>query len=633
MTGGFVAPGLTLRAYQHRRLLRVLVDCGVWFLALYGAALLRLDFDPARLDGFHIAILLPIAWASQASLGYYYGLYRGRWINGSFDEVSALGRTAFATTAVLLGIDLLVPKTRPAPASAVIGAGLLAFLAMGGARYAARHILENQRRQKPDARRKRAIIFGAGEGGERTIRAMLYDEQSVYVPVALLDDDPNKRNLTVRGVKVIGDRNALRAVAEEFAAQALVIAVPTGDGALVRELSDLAREVGLELRVVPSVRELLGGDVHVDDLRKPTEADLLGRHKVETDLHAVSEYIKGKRVVVTGAGGSIGSELCRQLSAFEPAALVMVDRDESGLHGVQLSLDGRAMLDSDSLVLLDIRDRTRVARLFAEIKPDVVFHAAALKHLPLLQAHPSEALKSNVWGTLAVLDAAAAAGVSYFVNISTDKAANAVNALGYSKRAAEGLTSHFGRSFPGTYLSVRFGNVLGSRGSVLTSFRAQLEAGNPLTVTHPDVTRYFMTIEEAVQLVIHAGAIGSDGHALVLDMGDPVRIYDVARQLAGSRTPELPIVFTGLRPGEKLHEDLFCDNETPSQSQHELIRCVDVPPLDPSLVRDLDPTCSRDDVLVTLERLARSIDEDIEAPVNLDIVMTEVLEDGAGASI
>jgi FlaA1/EpsC-like NDP-sugar epimerase len=631
VTGGFVDSGITVRAYQHRRLLRVLVDCAVWFLALYAAALLRLDFDLDRLDGFHIAILLPIAWTGQATIGWYYGLYRGRWINGSFDEVAALGRTAFATTVALLAVDLLFPRTRPAPASAVIGAGLLAFLAMGGARYAARHILENQRRTKPDARRKRAIIFGAGDGGERTIRAMIYDDHSPYVPVALLDDDPNKRSLTVRGVKVIGDRTALREAAETYGAKALVIAVPTGDGALVRELSDLAREVGLEVRVVPPVRELLGGDVHVKDIRKPTEADLLGRHKVETDLHAVSEYITGKKVVVTGAGGSIGSELCRQLSAFEPAALIMVDRDESGLHGVQLSLDGRAMLDSESLVLLDIRDRARVARLFAEIQPDVVFHAAALKHLPLLQAHPAEALKSNVWGTLAVLDAAASAGVSHFVNISTDKAANAVNALGYSKRAAEGLTSHFGKAFPGTYLSVRFGNVLGSRGSVLTSFRAQLESGNPLTVTHPDVTRYFMTIEEAVQLVIQAGAIGSDGHALVLDMGEPVRIFDVARQLAASRTPALPIVFTGLRPGEKLHEDLFCDRETATRSQHELIQCVDVPPLDPELVRDLDPTCGRDNVLELLEQLARAIDESIDSPVTVDVVMTEYLEREATA--
>jgi FlaA1/EpsC-like NDP-sugar epimerase len=524
---------------------------------------------------------------------------------------------------------------RPAPASSVIGAGILAFLAMGGARYAARQMLENRRRQKPDARRKRAIIFGAGEGGDRTIRAMLWGEDSPYVPVALLDDDPNKRNLTIRGIRVFGDRTKLRSVAEECRARALVIAVPTGDGALVRELSDLARLVGLEVRVVPSVRELLGGEVSVDDLRKPTEADLLGRHTVETDLHAVSEYITGKRVIVTGAGGSIGSELCRQLSTFAPESLVMVDRDESGLHSVQLSLDGRAMLDSDSLILIDIRDRARVARLFAEIKPDVVFHAAALKHLPLLQSHPSEALKSNVWGTLSVLDAAAAAGVTHFVNISTDKAANSVNALGYSKRAAEGLTSHFGQSFPGTYLSVRFGNVLGSRGSVLTAFRAQLEAGNPLTVTHPDVTRYFMTIEEAVQLVIQAGAIGRDGNALVLDMGDPVRIYDVARQLASSVSPEVPIVFTGLRPGEKLHEDLFCDREHSSRSAHELISCVDVPALNPDLVRELDPTRPRDDVLATLEQLARSIDDSIEeteAPGGVDLVVTEVLEDEAGAT-
>jgi FlaA1/EpsC-like NDP-sugar epimerase len=631
VTGTLAGPGITVRAYQHRKMLRVLVDCAVWFFALYAAALLRLDFDLDRLDGFHIAILLPVAWGGQATIGWYYGLYRGRWVNGSFDEVSALGRTAFATTIVLLAVDLLIPRTRPAPVSAVIGAGLLAFLAMGGARYAARHVLENQRRQKPDARRKRAIIFGAGDGGERTIRAMIYDDHSPYVPVALLDDDPDKRNLTVRGVKVIGDRSDLRDAATTYGAKALVIAVPTGDGALVRELSDLAREVGLEIRVVPPVRELLGGDVHVEDIRKPTEADLLGRHKVETDLHAVSEYVTGKRVVVTGAGGSIGSELCRQLSAFDPAELVMIDRDESGLHAVELSLAGRAMLDSENLVLLDIRDRERVARLFAEIQPDVVFHAAALKHMPLLQAHPAEALKSNVWGTLAVLDAAAAVGVTHFVNISTDKAANAVNALGYSKRAAEGLTSHFGRSFPGTYLSVRFGNVLGSRGSVLTSFKAQLESGHPLTVTHPDVTRYFMTIEEAVQLVIQAGAIGSDGHALVLDMGEPVRIFDVARQLAASRTPELPIVFTGLRPGEKLHEDLFCDSERATQSQHELIRCVDVPPLDPELVRDLDPTCCRDNVLEILERLARSIDESIDEPVTVDIVMTEVLEREATA--
>ncbi len=633
MTGGFVAPGLSLRAYQHRRLLRVIVDCGVWVLALYAASLLRLDFDPARLDGFQIATLLPVAWALQAGMGWYYGLYRGRWINGSFDEVAALGRTVFATTVILLAIDLIWPDLRPAPASSVIGAGLLAFLAMGGARYAARQMLENRRRQTPDARRKRAIIFGAGEGGDRTIRAMLWDEESPYVPVALLDDDPNKRHLTIRGIRVFGDRTKLATVAEEFKARALVIAVPTGDGALVRELSDLARDVGLEVRVVPSVRELLGGEVSVDDLRKPTESDLLGRHTVHTDLHAVAEYITGKRVVVTGAGGSIGSELCRQLSSFDPETLVMVDRDESGLHSVQLSLDGRAMLDSDSLVLIDIRDRARVD---PPVRGD-----QARRRVPRrgAQAPPAPA-GPPVRGA------------------EVERLGHALRARRRRGRRGQPLRQHLDRQgrergqrarlleagrrgsdralrpeLPGTYLSVRFGNVLGSRGSVLTAFRAQLEAGNPLTVTHPDVTRYFMTIEEAVQLVIQAGAIGSDGNALVLDMGDPVRIYDVARQLASSVSPELPIVFTGLRPGEKLHEDLFCDREQSSQSAHELIRCVNVPALDPALVRDLDPTCSRDDVLITLEQLARSIDGCIDADETVDLVITERLEDEAGAAL
>ena len=538
-------------------------------------------------------------------------------MNGSFEEVAALARTVVVSTLVLCIIDLLVPGIRPAPLSSVIGAGIIAFVGMGGARYIARQLLE-QRRRALALDREKAIIFGAGDGGERTIRAMLFDSDSPYVPVALLDDDPRKRNLTIRGVRVLGDRTHIASLAERFGAKALIMAVPTGDGALVRELSREARRAGLDVKVVPSVRELLGGEVRVGDLREPTEADLLGRHKVETDLQSVSDYIRGRTVVVTGAGGSIGSELCRQLSAFAPGRLVMIDRDESGLHGVQLSLEGRALLDSDSLVLADIRDRVRVARLFEEIRPDVVFHAAALKHLPLLQSHPSEALKSNVWGTLSVLDAAAAVGVSHFVNISTDKAANSASVLGYSKRIAEALTSSFGQAHAGRYLSVRFGNVLGSRGSVLTTFRSQLDDGGPLTVTHPEVTRYFMTIEEAVQLVIQAGAIGGDGHAMVLDMGEPVRIYDVARQLAASRQPEVPIEFTGLRPGEKLHEDLFCSEETPALSAHELIRYVEVPGLEPDRVRNLDPTGTHAEVLAIFTTLVGDIDRRTATVVSVD---------------
>ncbi len=603
-----LAPVRTLRA--RKRAARYVTDCLLWIVALYAAVLIRLDFELVRLEDFDVGLLIPVTAVFQLAAGYWNGLYRGWWINGSFEEVAALARTAALTTVGLLLVDVLFPDQYLAPVSSIFAAGIIAFVMMGGARYAARELLERRRRELARERaQSRAIVFGAGDGGERTIRAMLSDSESPFVPVALLDDDPSKRNLTIRGVRVAGDRSDLEAVARRFEADALVIAVPTADGAFVRELSAMARAAHLDVRVVPSVTELLGGDVSVTDLRKPTEADLLGRHKVETDLLSVSEYVRGKTVVVTGAGGSIGSELCRQLSRFEPGRLVMVDRDESGLHGVQLSLEGRALLDSDSLVLLDIRDRTRVARLFAEIKPDVVFHAAALKHLPLLESHPAEAVKTNVWGTLAVLDAAAGADVSLVVNISTDKAADAQSVLGYSKRVAEGLTAHFGLEQQGRYLSVRFGNVLGSRGSVLTAFRAQIEQGGPLTVTHPDVTRYFMTIEEAVQLVIQAGAIGADGQALVLDMGEPVKIHDVARQLAASCSPEIPIEFTGLRPGEKLHEDLFCAHEVPEPSTHELIRSVQVAPFDPAFVREADPTRPSPDVLADLRAWAGAVDE------------------------
>jgi len=614
---------LVAQRTRTRRLLRVVTDCVIWGFAICLGLALRLDFDVERISDFGFLVLVPAAWLAQTAFGYWSGLYRGWWTLGSFEEVAALARSAALTTATLVICDLLSTGARPAPVSSVIAAGFIAFVAMGGVRYLVRRGID-RRRRSANLGRAAAIVFGAGEGGARAVRAMLYESGSPYLPVAVLDDDPAKRNLSVRGVRVLGDRTSIAAVARRTGATAIVIAVPTGDGALIRELSESGRAAGLEVRVVPSVGELLDGNVHVSDLRAPTEVDLLGRHTVHTDLVSVAGYLRGKRVVVTGAGGSIGSELCRQILAFEPARLVMIDRDESNLHAVQLSIEGRALLDSSDLLLVDIRDRERLVSTMREIAPDVVFHAAALKHLPLLQAHPGEAVKTNVWGTISVLEAAAAAGVSHFVNISTDKAANPCSALGYSKRIAEALTAFYGGREPGTYLSVRFGNVLGSRGSVLTAFRSQLAAGKALTVTDPAVSRYFMTIEEAVQLVIQAGAIGHDGDALVLDMGEPVRIADVARQLAASRTPEVPIVFTGLRPGEKLHEELFCTAERALPSAHELIRRVDVPPLDPAVVADIDTRARTEEVLETMRVLAASIDGRVAG--NLDLAAEETLD-------
>jgi FlaA1/EpsC-like NDP-sugar epimerase len=309
-------------------------------------------------------------------------------------------------------------------------------------------------------------------------------------------------------------------------------------------------------------------------------------------------------VLVTGAGGSIGSELCRQVNGFAPYRLVMLDHDESNLHRLQLDLWGEAVMDSDDLVVADIRDQARVKQVFEQHRPEVVFHAAALKHLPLLELHPSEALKTNVFATQNLLDAAEAHGISRFVNISTDKAADPTSVLGFTKRIAERLTASAAGRADGTYLSVRFGNVLGSRGSVLTTFKAQVDAGGPITVTDAEVTRYFMTVEEAVELVIQAGAVGGDGEALVLDMGEPVKIDDVARRLAANAERPIEVVYTGLRRGEKLHEVLLGEGEDDERPSHPLISQVGVPAIDVDEVRAETEGIDGDDLVIELRRLA-----------------------------
>jgi FlaA1/EpsC-like NDP-sugar epimerase len=569
-----------------RRVVEVAGDSASWIVAVVVATTLR-EFSVAHVDWAGVALYSALCVVLQIAIGALLGLYRGWYLQGSFESVGALVRSASLVTALAFGVDLIV-EDRLVPLGSSLGAGWAALVMMGGLRYLWR--LDTERRRRPDAARcQRVIVFGAGEGGTRALRALLTDPDGTYLPVALLDDDPRKRHLTIQGVRVVGNREAMVRAAQDHQAEVLLIAVPSGDSRLMGDLVDLAAVARLQVKTLPSAREMFGTEVAVDDIRRPTPADLLGRHRVDTDLDTIADYLTGKVVLVTGAGGSIGSELCRQLTRYAPAELIMLDRDESALHAVQLSLDGRALLDSPSLVLADIRDRNRMRELFVERRPDVVFHAAALKHLPLLEGHPVEGLKSNVWGTLSVLDAAEAAGVDRFVNISTDKAADPSSVLGYTKRVAEGLTAHRSRHATGTYLSVRFGNVLGSRGSVLTAFTAQVEAGGPVTVTDPNVTRFFMTVEEAVELVIQAGAIGRPGEALVLDMGEPVRIADVARRLAAQAPRPVEIVYTGLRAGEKLHEVLFGKGEFDERPIHELISHVRVPALDPVLVRDIDP--------------------------------------------
>jgi FlaA1/EpsC-like NDP-sugar epimerase len=578
------------------------VDAFAWVIALPVATFLRFEFDVTAAQLAPLAVLVPVAVVMQLVVGLAAGQYRGRWRYGSFEEVAALVRTVAVVTVLVAVVNRLFLPER-IPVSATVGAGLIAILIHSGARYTWRLVLE--RRMRPTGEgATRVLLFGAGEGGEQLLTAILRNPASPLYPVALIDDDPFKQNLRLKGVPVVGGRQDLAAAASSYGATALVIAIPSADAVLIREVSAEADAAGLETMVVPSVRDLVGARVGVADVRPVTDADLLGRHAVDTDVESIAGYLTGRRVLVTGAGGSIGSELCRQIWVYAPTELVMLDRDESALHAVQLSLEGRALLDHRNVVVADLRDVGRLAEVFAEHRPEVVFHAGALKHLPLLEMYPGEAIKTNVWGTQHLLEQAVEAGVDRFVNVSTDKAADPRSVLGYTKRIAERLTAATDRTSSGQFLSVRFGNVLGSRGSVLTTFEAQLAAGGPLTVTHADATRYFMTVEEAVQLVIQAGAIGGEGDALVLDMGEPVSVMDIARRLVASSGQAADIVQTGLRPGEKLHETLFGRNEDGRPTDHPLITAVAVPPIDPHTVDDLDAGAAIEVLVDQLRRIA-----------------------------
>jgi FlaA1/EpsC-like NDP-sugar epimerase len=570
---------LTLRA----------VDAAVWAVTIALGTIARYAFHaPAR------TLLGTIALATFAAVlvvtaGSLIGLHRMRYVVGSAEETVALGFTNLLVGAAVITANLAA-RPQLVPLSVVVFAPFVATVCTVAPRLAYR--ASKDRGLSPDpAKCRRVIVFGAGEAGSQIVRALLRDRGSNLLPVALLDDDPKKANLSIMGVRVVGDRYALPTVADAVEADTLLVAVPSAVPELKQDLADAAVGCGLDLRILPRVSELIeASTVGVGDIREVSEIDLLGRPQVEIDLELIASYLAGRCVLVTGAGGSIGSEICRQIHRFGPQRLVMLDRDESALHSVQLSLEGRALLTDDSVIVADIRDRQRVYEIFDDVRPDVVFHAAALKHLPLLELHPEEALKTNVWGTQNLLDAARDAGCDRFVNISTDKAADPVSVLGYTKHLAERLTAGMVDSAGGVFLSVRFGNVLGSRGSVLPTFRRQIEAGGPVTVTHPDVTRYFMTTEEAVLLVVQAGAVGLPGEVLVLDMGSPVRIDDVARRLIARSGKKIAVEYTGLRPGEKLHERLLGAHEVGVTRSHPTILHTCVAPIRPADLQFLTPS-------------------------------------------
>jgi FlaA1/EpsC-like NDP-sugar epimerase len=566
----------------HRRLRRTalaVLDAGAWACALTVATWLRFEFDFAQLDRIGLMWTIGVAVAALWSTGAATHLYSGRYPIGSLGEVLHVAQGTVVVALVVL-VAAFLATTPPVPRSVPLIAWPLALAISLAARLIVRS--HRDRVARPNRRlARRAIVYGAGDRGEQLVRAMLSGSAGNTLPVAVLDDDPALRHSRIGGIPVRGTGKHLATVVKNTDADLLIIAGP--DPADAYSVLACGHDLGLDVKILPPLHELLR--VRGRALRDLDVADLLGRRAVDTDLGPVADYLAGKTVLVTGAGGSIGSELCRQIHRLGSCEVLMLDRDESALHAVQLSIHGTALLDAPEVILGDIRDTAMMRELMLARRPDVVFHAAALKHLAVLERYPDEAWKTNVLGTLDVIEAAELAGVSRFVNISTDKAANPTSVLGRSKRIGERLVADASPRGGGTYLSVRFGNVLGSRGSVLSTFTEQLASGKPVTVTHPDVTRFFMTISEAVQLVIQAATIGSPGEVLVLDMGEPARIADLAELLMTISGRRSPIVYTGLGRGEKLHEVLFGAGEHDHRPIHPAISHVSVPPLAPETVR------------------------------------------------
>ena len=553
------APGRSLRAFRDPIL--AALDFAAWFVAV-----VVIDGQHAPLRTNEGLVVALVAALSAVSIGRLLGLYTPRWKVGEFDHIFSVGAAALFTSIVLLGSLSIAAGEIAISGTLTIAAG--AITATCGLRVGWRLWLERHLRQRAETD-QRIVVFGAGSGGRLACEALWSEAELSYTPVAILDDDRLLRGRRIAGVVVEGDRTELGDVARRHGARHFLIAIPSAPSELIRELTERAEAANLSVHILPSLAELVTREsIGSADIRAVTPADLLGRSPADVDPQTRGRYVEGQIVLVTGAGGSIGSELCRQLATLGPKHLLMLDRDESALHDLQLSMNGQGSLDDAHLIVADIRDADRLGEIFARWRPTVVFHAAALKHLPLLELHPCEGFKTNVLGTQNMLDAAASNDVERFVSVSSDKAANATSVYGYTKRLAERFVAGAANGDGSRFLSVRFGNVLGSRGSMLHTFAAQVEAGGPLTITHPDVDRFFMTVEEAVSRVIDAGDAGAAGDVVILDMGEPVPILDVAKDIISRSGRDVEITYTGLRPGEKLPEELWGDDETIVRHAH-----------------------------------------------------------------
>ncbi len=551
-------------------------DVAATTLAWLGSYWLR--FNMALPGEYLSAALATLVWVVplQSLVFWRFGLYRGLWRFASLPDLKRI-LLAVGVAAVLVPVCIIMFRVKAVvPRSILLLDPLLLVLIMGGSRFLYRAWKDRSLGMTMGESRP-CLVLGAGATADHLLRDVSRSRSEIRV-VGLLDDDPALHGRLIQGVPVLGGLEELARVVGERSVREAILAMPTATPGLRKRMLDTCDTLGIHLLTVPSLEDIVQGKVSVADLRPIELDDLLGRAPVQLDDAGLSELMAGRTVLVTGAGGSIGSELCRQIAAFRPARLVMFELNEFALYQMQQEFQSRFPELDIACLIGDVKDETRVRQVLNEHAPALVFHAAAYKHVPLMEDDNAfQCLANNVLGTWVLARESREAGVSRFVMVSTDKAVNPTNVMGASKRAAEMVCQALqAEGWGGTaFVSVRFGNVMGSSGSVIPKFRQQIEAGGPVTVTHPDITRYFMTIPEAAQLVLQAGLMGRGGEIFVLDMGEPIRIVDLARlmiRLAGKDEGDVPIRYTGLRPGEKLYEELLADSENTLPTPHAKLR-------------------------------------------------------------
>ena len=562
--------------------------------------------------------LLPMVVTVQAVFFWSMGLYRGVWRFASMLDLLRIVQATALGTVTVLASALLVTRMENIPRSVFVLYAILLPLLLGAPRVAYRWMKD---RRLYSATGRRVLIVGAGRAGEILVRDLRRDAKWGYQPVGFVDDEARRRGREVHGVRVLGGTEDIPELVEKLAIEVILIAIPSAGPRTMQRIVATCERTGIPFRTLPRLRDALSGSISVRDLREVSIEDLLGRDPVTLDWRSISDGVAGKTVLVTGGGGSIGAELCRQVARLGPSALVVFENGEFNLFRVERELR-RSFPDLVLHARLgDVRETEAVRFAFTEYQPDIVFHAAAYKHVPMLQDQTREAVRNNVLGTRNVAQTAAAFGCEAFVLISTDKAVNPTNVMGATKRVAEIVCQNLNGQGRTRFITVRFGNVLDSAGSVVPTFREQIAAGGPVTVTHPDITRYFMTIPEASQLILQAAVAGKGGEIFVLDMGEPVRIRDLAEQmirLSGKQPGvDVPIVFTGLRPGEKLYEELFHEEERLAPTGQDKLRLahvreVDQETLDRSL-EEMEAACAAYDEQRLLDLLKVLVPEFGEA--------------------